>query len=297
MSDDKQTLRTLLKARVEAATSGPVGHPPLETLEAFAEGALPPEEEKRVRDHLPLCRDCTDFVLALGEGLPASGESGEVPAEQVESAWSDLQEEIRRAQPAPPPFANPRWPLLLAAALALLAVGLSVWCLELRLENLRLAEQARSGSTATRSVSEQLAEEKRRVTDQSRQIAELRRSLEETLRPRINTPIFDLAPRSRRSGGAPGESVLEIPASADLFTLVLEPENSRPYPAYSVEILDAQGKLLWRLEGLTRSEFGNFTVTLARDALPVGEIQLRLYGVAHVRNAEIGEYSLRRLRE
>lgn len=289
MSDDEQNLRTLLKARVEAASRSPAGHPPLETLEAFAEGALPPEEERRIREHLPLCRDCTDFVLALGD-LQAPGESGEVPAEEVASAWGDLQEEIRRGTPAPPPSASPRWPLLLAAALALLAVGLSVWCLQLRRENFRLAEQARSGSTATRSVSEQLAEERRRVADQGRQIAELRRNLEETLRPRINTPIFDLAPRSRRSGAAPEEPVLEIPASADLFTLVLEAGDSRSYPAYSVEILDAQGKVLWNLEGLTRSEFGNFTVTLARRDLPDGKAGLRLYGEREGPRTRIGEY-------
>lgn len=290
MSDDKQDIRTLLKARVEATSRAPSGHPPLETLEAFAEGALPPEEERRIREHLPLCRDCTDFVLALGD-LQNPAEFGEVPVEEVESAWSDLQEEIRQVQPARPPRTGPRWPLLLAAVLALLVIGLSLWCLKLRRETVRLAEQARSGSTATRSVSEQFAEEKRRVMDQSRQIAELRRGLEETLRPRLNTPILDLAPRSRRGGAGTAEPGLEIPASADLFTLVLEPEDSRPYPAYSVEILDAQGKVLWSLGGLTRSEYGNFTVTLARQSLPAEEIRLRLYGGREGQRTGIGEYT------
>lgn len=290
MSNGEQDLRTLLKARIEAASRDPSGHPALETLEAFAGGTLPPEEERRIREHLPLCRDCTDFVLTLGD-LRHPADPGTVPAEEVESAWSDLQEEIRRATPPLPPSAPPRWPLLLAAALALVAVGLSLWVLQLRRENFRLAEQNRSGSTATRSVSEQLAEERRRVTDQSRQIAELRRGLEETLRPRINTPILDLAPRSRRGGSDPGEPVLEIPASADLFTLVLEAGDSRSYSAYSVEILDARGKVLWRLEGLTRSEYGNFTVTLARRSLPEGQVGLRLYGEREGGRTEVGDYT------
>jgi hypothetical protein len=51
--------------------------------------------------------------------------------------------------------------------------------------------------------------------------------------------------------------------------------------------------VLWNLEGLTRSEFGNFTLTLSRWSLPVGEIKIRLYGLRGKERNEIGGYKVR----
>lgn len=297
MDDREQDLRTLLQAQLAAQRENLDWHPLPERLDAFQNGELSIAETSRIRSHLTLCRECTDFVLALGELRNVEdGAVDEVPPEEMVAVWSDFRERIRSERAEPRPWSG-RQLILLAAVLALAVVGLSLWSWWLYRENRELAEQTRLQDAEASRLAAELQVERRRATglsaqarEQNRRIADLDRELASALRPRINTPVVDLAPRSFRGTG-PGKPVPEIPAGSELFTLVLEPVDQRSFSTYEAEIITS-GKVLWKLERLEKTEFGNFTLTLFRSDLPPGLLTIVVFGRRNEGRVEVGTYAL-----
>ncbi len=108
---------------------------------AIALGALPPEEMARVREHLRSCRNHPHLaeLQAVGQALLWTAPEVE-PAPQLKARVlaAAAREERRPLRPWFPRWTTGRWaPLLgtyrLAAALALLALGLLGWNLYLQL--------------------------------------------------------------------------------------------------------------------------------------------------------------------
>lgn len=106
-----------------------------ELLGAYVLRALPPDEERRVRDHLATCRAHTEMtdlrtaVLSLAVSAPAK----EPPAALRERLLGAVRDEARQERAAPSarglrrPIQHLRPLVALAAALGILAAGLLAW--------------------------------------------------------------------------------------------------------------------------------------------------------------------------
>jgi hypothetical protein len=264
MSEHEPEIRQAVEAWLTGAGAGS-GHPDAEMLAAYHARELPEEAERRVQDHLLVCRECAALLLDLEElGDPDFGRDVEIPAGTGEALWERLRHEIRdepatTAAPAgtipfPPQrrTASPRWLSALAAALLVAVIGLSAW------------------------------------------VASLRRTVEDLSRPEINAPVLDLVPRGvgPRDEGAPPEA--EVPSGARMFTLILSPVRRGELQDYEVEIAPAGGTVVWRERGIRPNVYGSFSLTVPRRALGTGEHRLRLFGIGSDGSRELlGEYALR----
>ncbi|HEY4596436.1 MAG TPA: zf-HC2 domain-containing protein, partial [Thermoanaerobaculia bacterium] len=125
MSDHEPEIRQALEEWMAETGGGAGEHPDTEVLAAYQARELPPAEERRVQDHLALCRECALLLLDLEElDDPDFGREIEVPAGTGEALWSRLRQEIREAPAAAVvPFPRrrlappPPWMSALAAAL------------------------------------------------------------------------------------------------------------------------------------------------------------------------------------
>lgn len=261
MSEHEPEIRQAVAAWLSGAGAHGGDHPEADTLAAYHARELPEEDERRVQDHLLVCRDCGELLLDLeGLGDPGFGRDVEIPAGTDEAVWERLRQEIRadprqaavlplpaRRRAAPPP-----WMSALAAALLVAVIGLSAW------------------------------------------VASLLRTVEELSRPEVNAPVLDLVPLGigqRDEAAAPDA---EVPSGARLFTLILSPARRGDFQDYEAEIASSGGAVVWRARGLRPNDYGSFSLAVPRSSLGAGEHRLRLLGIGSGGEREpLGEYALR----
>jgi hypothetical protein len=158
VSDEKTSLTAALRHLAEQERRTPSEHATPGELTAYHEGTLPPEIEARVQEHLGHCKQCSDLLLDLAGFADLAPPPGvpELTDAQVAEDWQALRarmgaEKGNEKEPAiVVPFRpaatreKPRregwqWRALAAAAMAL-AVGMSIWALQLRQEVHRHSE-------------------------------------------------------------------------------------------------------------------------------------------------------------
>jgi hypothetical protein len=96
--------------------------------------------------------------------------------------------------------------------------------------------------------------------------------------PRLNVPIHDLDLYAARQGGPQATTTIEVPATAELFTLVLPVDPRRDFADYRVVIHSSEGQQIWSGEGLEVGEFGTGTLALSRSFLPAGAYRVEVRG-------------------
>lgn len=117
-------------------------HPPLEDLAAYHDGRLPPGRDADIREHIVQCDACIAIVLELGsldaEEEPAA-EEGELA---IAAAWHSVRERLRAESLLAPAERRhtPRPISLLAAALAVVSLGLAGWVFTLKQDLDELAQ-------------------------------------------------------------------------------------------------------------------------------------------------------------
>ena len=132
MNADENVLRRAIREATAADRAALHDHPDVEDLLAYQERALPQEEAAAIREHLALCRECTDFVLDLEDFPHLEAREGEPELTEAEHA-EDLHAllgTLPAARPVPPdkPTSTPwrAW-FPLAAGLLIGALGLGLW--------------------------------------------------------------------------------------------------------------------------------------------------------------------------
>lgn len=240
--DDGEPSRELAAAagdwlRDAAPAAG--GHPSVDELIAYQGGRLDGDAERRVQDHLVVCRDCLDHLDELAGFVAEKGGAGETaPAADLATAaaWRALRPRLVAA----PPRRLPRWAQAAAAALLVAAVGLGLWGLD------RQAE--------VRALGERLAE---------------------LSQPRPGAAIVDLYPASAARGQGAPPAPAELPADGFVTLVVNLPPDAPPGP-YRLEIADAVGDRLWSGGGFEASRLGTLRLGLPEAYLPPGVHTLRL---------------------
>jgi hypothetical protein len=275
MSEARDELRRTLR---ETAAAGRGAHPEPDELAAYHGGFLPPEAERRLRDHLVACGECAALLLDL-EGLadPGFGAGRPGAAAERDAAWESFRAQIAAAAPVPPPVTapvsepapapvlrgtfrperNPRWLYALAATL-LLAVGVLSY----------------------------------QVVSLSHRGAELSRRIAEISRPEVNAPVVDLFPGSSR-GDSPSTPPV-VRQGSRFFILVPHAVPLPSYREYGMENVDAHtGRLVVAERGRPPHRDLPWSLHLSRETLGAGDYRVRLFGIDGSRKVPIEEYALR----
>jgi hypothetical protein len=147
LSEEKPPLSDAIRHLAEQERRSLTEHPTPGELSAYHAGTLSSEAEARVREHLSLCRHCSDLLLDLAGFADLAPPPGvpELTDAEVEEDWQELRARLGEGEPAPvvpfptspaPPAPIPaRLPVrrrpwrYAAAALVAAAVGLSAWML------------------------------------------------------------------------------------------------------------------------------------------------------------------------
>lgn len=258
MSDATQELRQVLAeiAGEGRASAGP--HVEADDLVAYREQRLGAGDDRRVQEHLAWCRECAGLLADLDGFVDPLAELAE-PASELELAagWRDfrrrLEQEEAAARAEGPAPSTRRAPRWLQAVAASLLLV--------------------SGALLWR-------------------VADLQRSLTALGEPRLNAPVVDLYTAGSLRGPE-REPVVEVPAAAGVFTLILNSPAPAAHAAYRVTIERREGGAVWSGEGLAPNAFGSFSLTLSRRTIPEGGYRVRLEGRGASGWEEIAEYGLR----
>jgi len=265
--------------------------PATEELTQAAMGEMGEAERGRLADHLLGCRDCAgEYQLALSLQSWALTAAAELqPAAKTEAQLAPAPVPLRVVASEPKPgwserlrgwFSLPALGYAMAVPLLLVSLALIGWIASLRRENAQLAEAARHNAQQASQNQLSADEAARRAQQSETQIADLRKNIEELSQPQINVPITDLMPReSSRGQGNDEVQRIDLPAGTNLFTVILNVTGQPNFADYALEVLDAQGQVVYQGRGLRKSAENTFTVALHQRLLPAGQYQFKLYGL------------------
>ena len=265
-------------------------------------------ERVGISDHLMACSDCAEeyrLIRPLKSWARAAAGATQNVAQTSHSSPVTRRRFV--ALPAPARFAYAA-----AACLLIISLALVIWSFSNRSQTQKMAaqldgeitkrdEQIASSNEALEQTRRQLEEASRgasphdsseRVKQYETEIAELRRDVDELSRPQLNTPIIDLEPQgSTRGESTASVKLIEPPPGANLFTLVLNVSGQPKASSYAVEITDQSRRLIWRGQGLHKSTYNTFTLSISRRALPAGRYHLTIYAVS-AQNEKVEDYAV-----
>lgn len=272
MNQQRPDLRSDLAALAGAEGAA---HPPVERLIGYAEDRLPTAEAEALREHLAACPRCARTVLGLA-GEPAEAEAVELSADEMSEQWERLRRRVLADRPELAPAPSPRYEETIALAPAA-PLRRPKAPRELRLYRALAASLLLTtgaalfwGWSASRPAE-----------------------------PEINLPIVTLRPSPEPTRGAAPtaeEQEVVLPREAEHLALWLA---VRPFydpeaiETIGVELLGADGEVLWRRWGLRRLQPPGFQILLPRARVPQGRYRLRLIGRRADGEEELAAYAFR----
>jgi hypothetical protein len=191
----------------------------------------------------------------------------------------------------------------------LLALG--IWIVVTRQENTtriaRLQEQMAERNQALDTSQKELDDARRQLEETTRraeqertetaskqfeeEIARLRQTIAKLSSPQLDIPIVDLDPGGTiRGGEKEAGTLIEVPKTAKLVTLILNFAGRQQYSGFEVEIFDQSGKQVWRGSIARRSQANSLNLTIASRLLSSGQYQIKLFGLRGGKIEPIAEY-------
>jgi hypothetical protein len=165
---------------------------------------------------------------------------------------------------------------------------------ELRRERERHSGELRQTEEAhRREIAERDRQAAQREQEDRSRIADLEKRLDSAghTRPLVNAPFVWLNPKDPVRGEP---DVTILPPGASYLFVVLGVTDPRPFPEYSLEIVNKDtGKPVWSSRGLHKTTDLELTMALPRDLLPSGDYQFRLFGLKDGKAEMAGEYEMR----
>ena len=300
VTDDE--LKTLMQRRTAPAAVEPDLCLSEEILRRAAAKDLSRDERESVALHLRTCSDCArSYQVAHAARIWISATDG-----PLADFLSNVVASEQGSAPIPFPPSRAFGPLsrrshstVLPLALAASLLGLAVlagWIVllnrnhsrEIVTLNDKLAEQAQALNELREPVDQNSKSPQPPLrqpavstdpNEEEHRVAALERDLAEMSKPQLNVPIADLEPGiTRGNSGRPG-TVVTVPRSAQLFTLILHTSSGEPAPEYAVSISDAASRSVWRGRGLRRGSDGSLTLALSRRLFSPGRYLIELYDV------------------
>jgi hypothetical protein len=303
VKDERANLKALLEELANEEHRREPAHLTSDELRSYLRGAMTAEAHAQAQDHLVVCRHCADLLLALRGFAELEKPTGTgVSDAEVASAWEETKAIVGRHLAGEPRRRVERrrllevfrpahaWATAASLLIALLAIG--IWSLNLYRENRRLADALSVGPgrrdqpAPVGGVSPS--------ADYERQVAELRQQVDTLSQPQPNVFVFDLYPAdATRSSSSSDVTTMNVPAGANLITVILNTTAEYEDRDYSVDVLDQSGTRIWQGERLRKTAFGNFTLMVPRRFLPEGRYRIQLRGVGSGQATVIEQYAVR----
>lgn len=250
---------------------------PSETeLIAYHAGRLASDQSDEVQAHLVRCSACRAVLADVAAFVDVS-RPGE-PEPDVEREWKEFQRRIPQSRTTTRShrfswLISPQLAWGVAASLMIVA-GLSTsWAWRV---------QRNSGSKLA-ALEQRLLAESRRERIMAAQLA----------RPEVSPAVYDLFPPDAITRAPEAAKPAPEVATDRAAVLFLNASGQPVFPAYSAEILNERGEVLWRTEALERSNQGTYVLVLPVGFLGPGRYNIRVYGKAREGYEKITEYPLR----
>ncbi len=268
-------------------------------VERYVQGTLAADERARFEDHFFACKQCLESVEwaedlqgALRDAVVEETARARVTAAVVEAGllgWLARGGSFRR----------------LAFAAVVLGIAVLPALLLLRHGGELRGELERARSTAAQ-WQDRYQETTRQAADLETRIAQLDETLESARAeldrrqpspapgPRINTRLFYLETLRGTPGAETVQRIVLAPGSAEAVALSMELGGEPEYPAYRATLTRADGRAVWREDGLRPDAYGAFVVVFPPGFLPPGDYHLKLHGLAPAASsAPAASYSFR----
>ena len=260
----KWTDRELAKLRQQrSATQQRSACPGSEELTRAAMGEMNETEQNALTEHLVECHDCAEELQIALSLQPWADEA----AGELKAVTPPLQLVERQSAAARPPAARGSFAAMaIAASLLLVSLVFGGWIRTLRQESAQLAESNRINEL--------------RTAEGTRQIAELRKEIDELSQPQLNVPITDLVPRDSTRGPENSQSQrIGLAPGTRMFTVILNVSGRPDFEDYGLEVISSQGVSAFQARGLKKSPENTFTLSLATRLLQPGPFEFKLYGL------------------
>jgi hypothetical protein len=276
-----------VRAVYRPPNEGADSHPDTEELITYVNETLPSTERDAIERHLSECHPCAETLSDVRDFVDAPRE-GELDVSEIERAraWRSLARRLPSDR-AKATSAVPRSTLALAASVVL-AVGLGIATVQFQRENRDLQSLLKTRETRL----EELETANRRLQESG---SRLESELSELRRPQPNALLVDLFSREwvQRSGVDSGVAEITLPPGTRNYVLILSGEGRSRAGEHVLEILDAEGTIVWRGEGLLPDPQGNFVVTLEGSFLGENEYRFVLYRKRGEDLTRVAEYAVR----
>jgi hypothetical protein len=201
----------------------------------------------------------------------------------------------------------------LTAAFLLLSVGLGWWLINIQQQNRTLLaelNQQRTEAAEITALRNRIEELQRpqptplpqptvspSTTEQDAlkaEIAKLKNELARLTRPQLDVPQIDVDPQNETRGvgneNKTTVTTVQVPASAEMFTINLPGAGSKPFPSYLLELYDAKtNKLVWSGQRQQDNDT-TFTLTLAKRNFSAGKYRIKISGMSGKKKELISTY-------
>lgn len=153
----------------------------------------------------------------------------------------------------------------------------------LRQAETQLNQQQTKSSNEIAELRSQISEAQGRIRQQQEQtrneLAEVKRTGNERISPQINVLALDIYPvgMTQRDAGLVTNEI-GITRNVRAVTLMLHSQASAEAPSYSIEIVNARGRAVWKAQGLMRNATNDYTISVAAESLTPGRYTINIYG-------------------
>ena len=253
MPDETLDIDDWLAARArEVVGEDPDKHPSVESISSYHARELSAEESQEIQQHLAACRECTRLLLALSDALTGDQSSSETGDDlRVKEDWGRFRARIQEER-EPLGHAVLRPFQTLPQRQRAIAYALAA-LLSVAIIGFSIYALRQSMGAATKSTT---------IFVPSASIARSVDLVKE----------IELDPRENRS-----------------LVFVLEAPTGIGFPAYSLEIRDAQGKTLLRREALVKKSEG-FNFEISSSTLKEGRFEIQVQGLRDGHSTIVGKY-------
>ena len=297
-----------MKAARAKSDDGDGSHLSEAEMIAYCQGRI--AEREAARPHILQCDQCLQLFKDVNDFFePQREDEIEVGELQVRRAWKEFwvqaqctQETMAGAiEPSHSGYSRVIW-LIAAAAGLLLMLGLAAvfaWREKegkeqaqrqiAQMQNDQSKLEARLGQIE-RNAGDQLKREREQRDQAEARAQALQNRLNDLQQARQNIPIYERMLSSEKGGG--DDWRLSIPATVTTFWLRLTRNKPYEFPEYSIELLDRQGRIVAKRQGLRPVGIGYLSFALSRSEAPSGKYSLLLNGHRGKSKRGLGEYEL-----
>ena len=273
-------------------------------------------EKAAIRGHLEHCPECRAELARSQAAARVFEAEHPTPEEIVDEAWERLDEarsveirlhltecrdcreewelvrasrELEAAEPEriglrTSPEASRRWPLALAASVALVSTLAAFGLLRTTIEE---REGHRTEVAALRT---EIASQRAATSSAAERAAGLEQRLDSLLAPRAGVPVVELLPDSVLRGPLASEAPTIGRPTSSFVLLVVALENPRAHPTFAARLLDGDGELRLAFPPAAPDATGALNLLVPFSSLPSGPATLEVREGDQDESRAVGRY-------